>query len=245
MNTAASISIILPATDEPHSLEQTVREIREFLPQYTLQMIIVTHPTLTIPACRAMIQTLLSKYPMQIQTFEQTRPGLGGAIRQAFEKCTGEYTVLMSADLETDPKALPAMMKKMEEGCDIAVTTRWRGGVRFQGYDPIKLVLNFCFQQFFRILYWTRLSDLTYAYRIYRTPIIKKIRWEESGFPFLFESIVKPLRLGYRVQEVRAPWLSRHEGASHNSFAQTAKYAITGLRVRFQPTSKMLYTTDQ
>ena len=237
---AKKVSVVLPATDEPLSLEETVRSIREQSPTYSFQFIIVTHPRLTTPDCRKMIAKLVSGLE-DVETFEQKRPGLGGAIQDGFERCSGEYSVLMSSDLETDPAALPEMLAAMQNGADIAATTRWRGGVRFKGYDPLKLVLNFCFQNFFRILFWTRLTDLTYAYRIYRTEIVKHIRWEEDGFPFLFESIVKPLRLGYSVVEIKAPWISRHEGMSHNSFWQTADYFRVGITVRFQSKKKMVY----
>ena len=137
------------------------------------------------------------------------------------------------------------MLQEVGNGADIAVTTRWRRGARFKGYDPLKFVLNFIFQQIFRLLYWTPLSDLTYAYRIYCTPIVRAIRWEESGFPFLFESILKPLRLGYKVAEVDAPWIARTEGVSHNSFKQTFSYTWVGFRVRFQRKAKMIYTVAQ
>jgi len=237
---AKKVSVVLPATDEPLSLEETVRRVREQSPEYSFQFIIVTHPKLTTPECREMIAKL-AKESRDVETFEQKRPKLGGAIQDGFERCSGEYSVLMSSDLETDPAALPEMLAAMQGGADIAATTRWRGGVRFKGYDPLKLVLNFCFQNFFRLLFWTRLTDLTYAYRIYRTPIVKHICWEEFGFPFLFESIVKPLRLGYSVVEIQAPWRSRHEGVSHNSFWQTADYLRVGLRVRFQSKKKMVY----
>ncbi len=234
------ISLVLPATDEPVSLEETVRRIRALLPQYFFQFIIVTHPTLTTPECKEMIAKLMSE-SSDVETFVQKRPGLGGAIQDGFDRCEGDFSVLMSSDLETDPAALPEMMARMELGADIVATTRWRGGVRFKGYDPIKLVLNYCFQNFFRILYWTDLTDLTYAYRVYRTEIVKRIRWEEPKFPFLFESIVKPLRLGYSIVEIKAPWISRNEGVSHNSFWQTADYLRVGLKVRFQSKKNMVY----
>jgi hypothetical protein len=143
--------------------------------------------------------------------------------------------------LETDPDALPEMVAAVEKGADIAATTRWRDGVRFDGYGLVKLVLNYLFQNFFRLLYWTSLTDLTYAYRIYRTEIVRKIVWEEMRFPFLFETIIKPLRLGYSVVEIKAPWKSRREGVSHNSFWQTADYVRVGLRVRFASKKKMIY----
>src|SRR3989338_5901218 len=187
------MSIILPATDEPQSLTETVRRIKKLLPGQRLQLIVVTHPKLTTPACREAITKLQNEYSSDVETFEQKNPGLGSAVQEAFARSNGIYTVLMSADLETDPAVLPLMLAEVEKGADIAVTTRWRRGARFKGYDPLKFVLNFIFQQIFRLLYWTPLSDLTYAYRVYRTPIVQTIRWEESGFPFLFESILKQI----------------------------------------------------
>src|SRR3989344_1415502 len=239
------MSIILPATDEPRSLTETVRRIRKLLPEYRLQLIVVTHPKLTTPACREAISELQKEYPTEVETFDQKNPGLGSAVQEAFARSRGTYTALMSADLETDPAVLPLMLQEVGNGADIAVTTRWRRGARFKGYDPLKFVLNFIFQQIFRLLYWTPLSDLTYAYRIYCTPIVRAIRWEESGFPFLFESILKPLRLGYKVAEVDAPWIARTEGVSHNSFKQTFSYTWVGFRVRFQRKAKMIYTVAQ
>lgn len=239
-----SVSIIIPATDEVRSLQKTVEEIETLLLDRELQVLIVTHGRLTTPECRNMIDSLRVKYP-EIETFVQQTPGIGGALRDSFKRCTKDCAVIMSADLETDPAILPAMLLAIESGVDVVATTRWRGGARFTGYSPIKLVLNFLFQRTFRVLYRTDLTDLTYAYRVYRADVLKRIHWEETGFPFLLESILKPLLLGYRIIEIEAPWHARSEGASHNSFAQTAFYTWTGLRLRFQARNKMLYSEAQ
>lgn len=237
------ISFILPATDETFSLKETVQKIEAQLPAHEREYLIVTHPRLSTPACRQTIEKLRREYGKEIVTFDQTLPGIGGAIRDCIARARGEAIVLMAADLETDPAVLPAMLSALE-GNDVVATSRWLGGARFSGYDPLKLILNFLFQHFFRLLYFTPLTDLTYAYRIYRAPVLKSIRWEESGFPFLFESILKPLRLGFSIAEVEAPWRARREGVSHNSFMQTFAYAWTGLRMRFQKVDKMRYSSS-
>ncbi len=239
MNT--SVSIILPATDETYSLTQTVERALSLLPNRTLQFLIVTSPKLTTNECRSTIADLGSRYGDTIDTFDQHLPNIGGAIQNAFSRAKGDYTVLMASDLETDPSVLPELIGAIESGADVAVTTRWRKGVRFVGYHPVKLVFNFFFQLLFRILYWTKLTDLTYAYRAYRTDVLKNIRWEETRFPFLFETIVKPLRLGYKIVEINAPWAARTEGVSHNSIPQTLAYIRTGMRVRFMRKRAMVY----
>ncbi|MBI2610889.1 glycosyltransferase family 2 protein [Candidatus Kaiserbacteria bacterium] len=235
------LSIILPATDETFSLEETVKKIKEVLRMQPIEYLIVTHPRLTTVACRETATKLREAHGPDVVVFDQTRPGIGGAIRDCIDRARGEIVVMMAADLETDPAVLPSMLRALE-GNDVVATSRWKGGARFLGYDPVKFVLNFVFQHFFRILYWTSLTDLTYAYRAYRAPVLKTTHWEETGFPFLFESILKPLRLGYRVAEVEAPWRARQEGVSHNSFVQTFAYTWTGIRIRFQSTHKMRYT---
>src|SRR3989344_3607154 len=117
----------------------------------------------------------------------------------------GDAVVIMTADLETPPEALPAIMQKLEQGYDMVATTRWRRGITLNGYPPVKFVLNFLFQQIFRVLYMTKLSDLTYGYRAFRIGVVKSIRWEEARHPFFFETMLKPLRLGYTIAEVDAP----------------------------------------
>jgi dolichol-phosphate mannosyltransferase len=233
------VSIILPTTDEAVSLGQTIERIHKLIPDRKLQIIVVTHPKLTTPEAHAAIRELQKKYA-DVETFVQTKPGIGGAMQDAFERCSMEYTAIMSADLETDPATLPEMLARMERGADVVATTRWRSGARFKGYDPIKLVLNFFFQQFFRILYWTPLTDLTFGYRIYRTEIVKRIRWEEFRFPLFFEAILKPIRLGYKVAEVETPWVARNEGVSHNSFGQTIEYVRVGFSIRFRSKKSFL-----
>ncbi len=239
------ISIVLPATDETTSLKETVRVAEMQLSGNDVHYIVVTSPKLTTKECRDAIAELQAHYGARIETFDQKLPGVGGALQEAFARASGEATVLMSSDMETDPAVLSAMLQKFQEGYDIVATTRWQSGAGFKGYNPVKLVFNFFFQQLFRLLYWTSLSDLTYAYRMYRTHILKEVRWEEKGFPFLLESLIKPLRLGYRAAEVKAPWVVRPEGRSHNSFSQTLDYFRVGVRTRFQSRDKIRYTAPQ
>ena len=99
----------------------------------------------------------------------------------------------MSSDLETDPHTVKSLIAKIREGYDIVTCTRWTGA-GFTGYNPLKYILNKIFQIFFGILYHT--TDLTFAFRIFKTDIIKCVKWEELRHPFLFETIIKPLRLG-------------------------------------------------
>jgi glycosyltransferase involved in cell wall biosynthesis len=235
------ISIVLPTLDEGPLLRQTVESSLKHLPDHAVRFIIPTSATLTTPQTRAVLEGLATQYDF-IDTFDQAQAGVGMAIREAFARAEGDAVVIMTADLETPPEALPAMMEKLAAGYDVVATTRWRRGIKLNGYHPIKFLLNFLFQQFFRMLYFTRLSDLTYGYRAFRTPVVKEIAWEEARHPFFFETILKPLRLGYSIAEVEVPWemfISRKTSTGRAKPKDLLAYIRVGLRNHVLPTSRM------
>jgi len=172
---------------------------------------------------------------------EQRLPFLGGAVRGGFDVAKGTHVIMMSSDLETDPDTVPLLIAEARKRPAAIITaTRWQGGTNFEGYNPVKLVLNKVFQAFFALLYRVRLTDLTFAYRIFPTELVRSIRWEELKHPFLFETIIKPLRLGVEVVEVPSTWRVRSEGVSHNTFLTNFVYFRPGLKALFTSPQKML-----
>lgn len=234
-----AVTIILPVLDETTSLEETVEvllgENRSSLREILL---IVCHRT--TPQALAICRALTRHHPDLLQTRFQQRPHLGGAIRDAFEWAAGTHVLLMASDLETDPATVKELIAKAAEGYDIVTATRWVRGGAFHGYEPVKYVLNWLFQQSFRVLYGTKLSDLTYGFRIFKAEWVKKIAWEELRHPFLLETILKPLRLGARVAEIPTTWHTRREGVSHNSFFQTFLYFRPAIKTRFKRREELL-----
>ena len=140
---------------------------------------------------------------------------------------------MMASDLETNPKdVLPMIAESIKHPSAIVTASRWREGGSFHGYSKVKLVCNWLFQKFFSMLFGTRLSDMTYAFRLFPTKLIQSIQWEELRHPFLFETLVKPLRLGVPVIEIPSVWKARTEGESQNTFFRNFVYFRTGLKTR-------------
>jgi hypothetical protein len=130
------------------------------------------------------------------------------------------------------------MAKQYPEG--IATASRWIEGGRFEGYSPVKLAANYLFQKMFSLLYGTRLSDLTYAYRIFPRSLVRSIRWEELKHPFFLETALKPLRLGVSIREIPAQWKARTEGESVNPFMANFTYFRIALITRFCKKDRLL-----
>jgi len=83
-----------------------------------------------------------------------------------------------------------------------------------------------------RIIFLTKLSDMTYGFRIFPSNLVKQIKWQELKHPFLLETILKPLLMKVNIIEIPSKWEARLEGTSQNSFFENFRYIITALNIR-------------
>jgi len=235
-----SATIVLPVMDETTSLEETVKIVLRDVKDRTKEILIVVCDRTTAEAMTT-VDRLSQSLGGMVRVHSQRLPFLGGAMREAFDLARGSHVVMMASDLETDPNTLKALIATAETRPSAIVTaTRWRAGGGFQGYSKVKLLCNWVFQRFFSALYGVRLSDMTFAYRILPTRLVQSIRWEELRHAFLFETLVKPLRLGVEVVEIPSGWKARTEGRSQNTFFLNFLYFRTGLKTRFASRRSLL-----
>ena len=228
-----SVTIMLPVINETVSLRQTVEIVLRDAKADIIELLVVVCKK-TTPESMAVIAQLQKELGGLMVVHHQTLPFLGGAVREAFDLARGSHVIMMATDLETDPNAVRQLIaEERKNPSGIVTASRWREGVGFEGYSKIKLLCNWVFQRFFSILYGTHLTDMTFAYRIFPTRLVQAIHWEELRHAFLFETIVKPLRLGVPVTEICSGWRARIEGESQNTFMQNFIYFRTGIKTRF------------
>lgn len=224
-----SVSIIMPVMDETTSLRETVEIVMQENAPRIHEIICVTSKYSTAAALEVCHELAL-KWPEIVVVRQQERPYLGGALQDAFRWATGSHILLMASDLETPPHAAKELIAVAGQGWDIVATTRWQGKGGFSGYNPVKYVLNWIFQKVIRTLYHTRLTDLTFGYRIYRAEFLKHHEWQELRHPFLLECLLRPLMRGATSTEIPVFWEPRREGESHNPFWRNFLY----FRIAFQ-----------
>lgn len=228
--------------NETAALDETVKIILRDVQDKLREIVIVVCPQ-TTPQAMAVANRLRKELPELVLLHEQTLPFLGGALREAFDLARGSHLVLMASDRETDPNDVQRLIAGAEKHpAAILAASRWLKGGSFHGYSPVKRILNGIFQRIFSLLYGVRLTDMTYAYRICPTKLMQSIRWEELRHPFLFEALVKPLRLGVEVIEIPSLWKARTEGRSQNTFLGNFAYFRTGFKTRFSSRRSILKT---
>jgi hypothetical protein len=229
-----SASILLPVINETTSLRKTTDVLLRDVTQEELKEIIIITCPRTTPESRAVVGEIQSERGGLVKVLEQKLPFLGGALRDGFEAARGSHVVMMASDLETNPEEVPLLIAAARRNPSAIITTsRWISGGSFHGYSPLKLLCNWIFQRFFSLLFLTRLTDMTFGFRILPPALARAIRWEEVRHPFNLECIIKPLRLGVPVEEIPSVWHAREEGESQNSFFGNFDYFRIGFKVRF------------
>ena len=217
-----SISIILPILNEFNSLKKTI-EILNMI-QVEKEFIVILSKNLTTKKTKENIIKLKKKFK-KIKYYEQTRPCVGGAINTGIKKCSKKYIAIMASDLETNPSELNKMINLSMKNSDCIISAdRWIVKNGFKNYGLIKFLANFAFQKLIKFFYNYKISDFTFAYRIYPKNSLKNYKIEELRHGFALEILLYPIKQGYRVISTPSKWRKREEGISSITFLSYISY---------------------
>ncbi|XP_044517042.1 dolichol-phosphate mannosyltransferase subunit 1 isoform X1 [Gracilinanus agilis] len=142
--------------------------------------------------------------------------GLGTAYIHGMQHATGNFIIIMDADLSHHPKFIPEFIRKQKEGnFDIVSGTRYKGNGGVYGWDLKRKIIrgaNFLTQ----ILLRPGVSDLTGSFRLYRKEVLQKLmeKCVSKGYVFQMEMIVRARQLNYTIGEVPISFVDRVYGES-------------------------------
>ena len=205
-------SIIVTCVNETTALKKTVDILFKENDQ-KIKEIILVYPDRVTKKTLEIINDLSDKN-IKIKKLRQKRPHVGGAVQDAFDIVEGKYTIMMAGDLETDPYDVKKMIKSFNNDNDLDVVTasRWKLKGSFSGYGKIRIFYNYIFNKIFAILYRTKLTDMTFGYRGFKTSVIREIKWSNMKHSFFFETIIKPINSGCKIREIPPKWVAREDG---------------------------------
>lgn len=227
------LSIVVTVFSETFSIQETLDTLLARDRGYIHEILLLISPRATQESF-AICHSNEQRDPRIRVLVQKNNPGIGWAYREGMEAATGNYVALMAADLETEPAAIDRMVEKIvETGCDGVIANRWLPGGGFTNYDSLKYVLNWIFQKTFQLLFWTKLGDLTFGFKILSKQMTRDIQWEGTLHEICIETTVKPLKAGYSMEQIPSVWVGRREGSSVNTFLRNFRYVRMALHVLF------------
>ena len=241
MDKFVSVTIVVGSVNETWALKETVDVIMSACRAGDIEKILMVYSPKTGNETRDVIAELERRYPEKVFGFEQIRPFVGGAIRDGFDTAESSHIMLLPGDLAISLDSVPEMIDLAKENPDAVIkTSRWMESGAFESYSRRRKVLNKAAQSFLRLLFSTKLTDLTQSVQTMPTKMYRSIDFRELNFPFLLEFAVVPVKLGKQIIEIPVKCYGRTDGKSNNSFLQTAAYLKTAMRIRFTPNNNLL-----
>ena len=162
--------------------------------------------------------------------------GLGAAyiraMTYAVEKMNADVMFEMDADLQHDPKKIPEFLKKIDEGYDMVIGTRYSQGGSIPENWPIQRKMFSVFGNLLVrfILLKFSIHDWTGGYRALKKEVFLKEKEELALYPsytFQIAFLNKTVRDGFKVAEVPFHFSDRTLGRSK---FPAIEYIINALR---------------
>lgn len=191
------LSVIMPVYNE----KDTIAEILERVLATGLANEVVVVDDGSTDGTADVLRNLQADSRVKIITAPQNR-GKGAAVRTGIEAATGDLLLVQDADLEYDPRDIPALLKPIEEGlADAVYGSRFLGGPRrptMYWHAVANRMLTF----FTNILYNNILTDMETGYKLFKGEVLKGIRIRSNSFDFEPEITAKLLKRKVRIFEV-------------------------------------------
>lgn len=164
--------------------------------------------------------------------------GLGTAYMHGIKHATGDFVIIMDADLSHHPKYIPQFIAKQQaENADIVTGTRYIGDGGVNGWDFRRKLIS-CGANFLtQFLLRPGVSDLTGSFRLYKKPVLEKLiqNCVSKGYVFQMEMIVRARQFNYTISEVPIAFVDRLYGESKLGASEIVQF-VKGLLYLFATT---------
>lgn len=153
--------------------------------------------------------------------------GLGSAYIHGLAHATGDYVLIMDADLSHHPKFIDALLEcQRREGVPVVTGTRYVQGGGVYGWDLRRKLTSRVANLLATCMLWPDVSDLTGSFRLYERGVLRTLvsACVTKGYTFQMEMMVRAKERGLTVGEVPITFVDRCYGESKLGAGEIAGY---------------------
>jgi dolichol-phosphate mannosyltransferase len=206
---APELSLIIPCHNEEKNLQPLLSAIHAALDPIGLEYeVIITDDCSTDNSWSVLNQLAAGDARLRIQRF-QFNSGESAASWAGMQASRGRYIATLDADLQNDPKDLPAMLRALKDADCVCGT---RAATRIEGDNWIRVASSRVANSVRNRLSGENITDAGCTYRVFKRECIAHVKFFNGAHRFLPTLIRME---GFRVVEVPVSTHPRLSGKSH------------------------------
>lgn len=212
-----SITIIIPVKNEEGSIIKNLELLQK--------KVTSPHYVIIVDGCSTdQTFNLVSNYikknvshrgkNVRIVRTNQSESGFKDSINIGIKITTTDIVAIMMGDLCDDPETIDKMYKKIQEGYDIAIGSRYMpGGIRI-AEPKIQGFLSRAVSKTLHLLTDIPIHDISNPFRMYKKELLSEIKTMSEGNEIPIEILFKAYIKGARIAEIPTVWRGRRSGKS-------------------------------
>ena len=191
------LSIVMPCLNEAETLAVCINKAKKSLLKENIEGEIIIADNGSSDGSHEIA------YELGARVIDVPQKGYGSALRGGIEAAEGEYIIMGDADDSYDFSSISGYIEKLDEGYDLVMGNRFKGGVK-KGAMPFlhkylgNPVLSFIGRLFFKI----PVGDFHCGLRAFRRDAYKKMELQTTGMEFASEMVVKSSLKRLKISEV-------------------------------------------
>lgn len=215
MKTKKKVVLVLPAYNEEKSISPLFDKLIKVVQNRYFELRILVINDGSTDRTEEMVNRYLRTFSFIDLYSHEKNSGLGAALKTGlrlalFNSSPAEIVITMDCDNTHDPVLIEEMVRKIEQGYDIAIASRFVPGGKELGLSFFRKFLSRGASLFLRSLVSIRgVTDYSCGYRAYNAEILRS-GWDKygeelissSGFDCMAELLIKLGYLGAKIAEV-------------------------------------------
>lgn len=210
MEKKPTLNIVIPVYNEEAELESHTETLIGFLKSYLddFDWRITIADNASIDKTLAIARRLAKTHPT-VRAFHLDKKGRGRAVKKAWLEIDADIHCYMDVDLSTDLKHIPALVRSLLRGYDIAIGTRNASSSRVYGRSWLRTLTSKTYITLIRLCFFVRFTDAQCGFKAITNQAAKNLlpHIQDNAWFFDSELLIIAEKLGYRIYEEGVTWI--------------------------------------
>lgn len=208
MEKGKKLLLVVPVYNEENIIENKLTELYEYLTnlgfQFLLAIVVDFSGDRSVDICR----TFANRHANVSLIVHEEKLGRGLAVREAWEKFTGDYYAFIDADLSTGLEIIQIALEKMERGdVDLITASRYVNGASARR-PPLRKKVSKLYNLGLRLIFKENIQDHQCGFKLLKKESKEKILHNTKINSWFWDTelLIISNALGFKILEIPVNW---------------------------------------